>query len=307
MDKPPFHPYILLAIGVISISTAAIFVRLAGEAPASVTAFYRLSLAVIIMAPYIGWKYVNEFKKIVLKDWLLAISAGIFLAFHFILWFQSLHYTSVASSVVLVTLQPIFAFIGTYLFFHERFTVGAVLSMVIAITGSVIISWGDFQISGIALLGDLMALAGAAMVTGYFLLGQNLRKRLSLMTYTFLVYGMASITLLVYNLLLSQPLVGYSSSQWLVFLALAVIPTFLGHSLFNFTLKWLSTSTLSMTILIEPIGASLLAYVILGEGITWFQWLGGAIVIFGLMLFIFSTSKKVKPMLTHASKKERGV
>ncbi|MFQ3545158.1 EamA family transporter [Halobacillus rhizosphaerae] len=306
MDKPPFHPYILLFIGVASISTAAVFVRLAGDAPASITALYRLLMAVIIMAPYIGWKYLHELKKISSKDLILATSAGIFLAFHFILWFQSLNYTSVASSVVLVTMQPIFAFIGTYLFFKERFTIGAVLSMIIALTGSVIISWGDFQISGIALLGDFLALAGAAMVTGYFLLGQNLRKRLSLMTYTFLVYSMASVTLLIYNLILQEPFTGYSQQQWLAFLALAIIPTFFGHSLFNWTLRWVSTSTITMGILIEPIGASLLAYWILGEGITWFQWLGGSIVIFGLMMFIFSTAKKGKPKLTHASNKAHG-
>ena len=205
MDKPPIHPYIILLVGVLSISTAAIFVKLAGDAPASVIAFYRLLLAVLIMSPYVLWRHLDEIKQVPKKDWILAIFSGVFLAFHFIFWFQSLQYTSVASSVVLVALQPIFAFIGTYLFFKERFSVGAVLSLSITITGSAIIGWGDFQISGMALIGDLLALLGAAMVTGYFLLGQNLRKRLSLMTYTFIAYGIASITLLGYNLVLQHP------------------------------------------------------------------------------------------------------
>ncbi|MFD1019316.1 DMT family transporter [Thalassobacillus hwangdonensis] len=302
MDKPPFHPYIPVMIGVLSVSTAAIFVKLAGDAPASIIANYRLLLAVLIMAPYVIWKHRDEFTKIARKDWLLSIFAGIFLALHFILWFESLNYTSVASSVVLVTLQPIFAFLGTFLFFQERFTAGAVLSLIIAITGSVIIGWGDFQISGLALLGDILALLGAVMVTGYFLLGQNIRKRLSLMTYTFVVYGMASLTLVVYNVILQHPFTGYDSDQWMIFLALAIIPTFFGHTLFNWSLKWLSTSTISMSILFEPIGASILAYFILGEVITWSQWLGGSIVLFGLMMFIFSTTKKVKPKLTRADK-----
>ncbi|KHE72103.1 DMT family transporter, partial [Halobacillus sp. BBL2006] len=279
MDKPPIHPYIILMFGVLSISTAAVFVKLAGDAPSSIIAFYRLSLAVIIMAPYVVWKHADELKQIHRKDWMLAILAGIFLAFHFIFWFQSLNYTSVASSVVLVSLQPIFAFIGTFLFFKERFTVGAVLSLVITITGSIIISWGDFQINGLALLGDMLALLGAFTVTGYFLLGQNLRKRLSLMTYTFIVYGMASLTLLLYNLIVNQPFTGYNGEQWMIFLGLAIIPTFFGHSLFNWTLKWLSTSTISMAILLEPIGASVLAYWLLGEAVTWTQWLGGSIVL----------------------------
>ncbi|MYL73029.1 EamA family transporter [Halobacillus litoralis] len=299
MEKPPIQPYIILFIGVLSISTSAIFVKLAGDAPAAMIAFYRLAIAVGIMAPYVLWKHFDEIKQTNKKDWILAILSGVFLAFHFILWFESLDYTTVASSVVLVALQPVFAFIGTYLFFKERFTIGAILSLVITLTGSVIIGWGDFQISGTALFGDLLALLGAVTVTGYFLLGQNLRKRQSIMTYTFIAYGMAAVTLLIYNLALGYSFTGYDGDQWLIFLGFAIIPTFFGHTLFNWTLKWLSTSTISMAVLVEPIGASILAYWILGEGITWTQWLGGSIVLFGLMMFILSTMQKAKPKFTH--------
>jgi drug/metabolite transporter (DMT)-like permease len=292
MRVPPFNPYIAIVIGVISVSTSAVLVKLAGNAPAAIIANYRLLLAVLLMAPIMILKYRHEFKLITKKDWLLSSLAGIFLAFHFILWFESLNYTSVASSVVLVTLQPIFAFLGTYLFFKERFSSGAVISMVIALLGSVIISWGDFQISGMALFGDILAFIGAIAITAYFLLGQNARKRVSLMTYTFVVYGVSSITLILYNLLLQNPFLGYPTKYWIIFLALAIIPTFFGHTLFNWALKWLSTSTISMAIVFEPIGASILAYFILGEKITWSQWLGGTIVIFGLFLFIMSTTRK---------------
>lgn len=298
MDKKLIGPYIAVTIGVISVSTAAVLVKLADEAPASVIANYRLFLAVLIMSPYVLWKRLHEFKFVTRKDWLLTMLAGVFLAFHFILWFESLNFTSVASSVVLVTMQPIFAFLGTYFFFQERFSAGAVLSMLIALTGSVLISWGDFQISGMALFGDILALLGAVMVTGYFLLGQDVRKRLSLMTYTFIVYSMSSLTLLIYNLILDKPFFGYSGDHWLVFFALAIIPTFFGHTLFNWALKWVSSSTITMGILFEPVGASILAYFVLGEMVTWFQLLGGFIVIFGLMMFIFSTSKKRKAYLS---------
>ncbi|WP_082235574.1 DMT family transporter [Halobacillus massiliensis] len=303
MEKPPFHPYILLFIGVLSISTSAIFVKLAGDAPASITAFYRLFIAFLILAPYVVAKHMKDFLNIQWKDWVFAGMSGIFLALHFILWFESLNYTSVTSSVVLVSMQPIFAFVGTFLFFHERFSAGAVLSMLIAITGSVIIGWGDFQVSGIALLGDLLALLGAVTVTGYFLVGQDLRKRLSLTSYTFVVYGVAALSLLIYNIALQVPLAGYSSDQWMVFLALAIIPTFFGHSIFNWSLRWVSASKISMSILIEPIGASILAYVILDEIISSSQWLGGSIVLFGLMLFIISTKKMRKPKITHLPEK----
>lgn len=284
-------PYIAVAIGVISVSTSAIFVRLA-DAPSSMIANYRLLLAVIIMLPLVLLKYRDEFKRIENRDWMASIAAGVFLALHFILWFESLNLTSVASSTVLVTTQPIFAFLGGYLFFKEKFTSGAVISLIIAFTGSVIISWGDFQISGMALFGNFLALLGAIAITGYFLFGQNVRKRLSLITYSFLVYAISAVTLIVYNVVLDVPFTGYSQSTWIYFLALAIIPTFFGHTLFNWALKWLNASTITMGILFEPVGASVLAYFVLGEMITWSQFLGGTIVIFGLMLFIFSTTKK---------------
>ncbi|MRH43637.1 EamA family transporter [Aquibacillus halophilus] len=294
MNKPPINPYIAIVIGVLSVSTAAVLVKLANTAPASIIANYRLLIAVLIMAPYVLLKHRNEFRLVSKKDWLLSVLAGVFLAFHFIFWFESLNYTSVASSVVLVTLQPLFAFIGTYIFFKERFSAGAIISMVIAITGSIIIGWGDFQVSGLALFGDILALIGAVMVTVYFLMGQNVRKRLSLMTYTFIVYGISAITLIIYNLVLQHPFTGYPLDHWWVFIALAIIPTFFGHTLFNWAIRWVSTSVISMSIIFEPIGASILAYLILGELISWSQWLGGTIVIFGLFLFAVSTSRKTR-------------
>ncbi|MEQ6376697.1 DMT family transporter [Bacillaceae bacterium S4-13-58] len=303
MNKPPLKAYLAILIGVVSVSTAAVLVKLTEQAPASIIANYRLLFAVLIMAPYVILKSRHEFKLISKRDWKLSIFAGIFLAFHFILWFESLNYTSVASSVVLVTLQPIFAFLGTFLFFQEKFTPAAIISMIIAIIGSILISWGDFQLNGMALFGDILALLGAVMVTGYFLLGQTVRKRLSLMTYTFVVYGISSLTLILYNLLLQKSFVGYPMNDWLIFLALAIIPTFFGHTLFNWAIKWVSTSTISMSILFEPVGASILAFFILGERISWSQWLGGTIIIFGLSLFIVGTTRKRKTTLSKLSSK----
>src|SRR5699024_11032214 len=273
-------------IGVITVSSSAVLVKLADHSPAAIIANYRLLFAVLIMAPFILMKHRHELRLIQRKDWLFSALAGIFLALHFILWFESLNYTSVASSVVLVTLQPIFAFLGTYFFFRERFSPGAVISMTIALLGSMFISWGDFRISGMALFGDILALLGAITVTAYFLLGQRLRRNLSLIAYTFIVYGISAITLLVYNLILNNEFTGYALDHWGWFLALAIVPTFLGHTLFNWALKWLSTSTISMAIVFEPIGATALAYLILDEIVTPTQWLGGTIVIFGLFLFI---------------------
>jgi drug/metabolite transporter (DMT)-like permease len=283
--RPKVNPYFILAIGVISVSTSAIFVKVS-QAPSEVIAFYRLFFSVIIMLPVFLIKYANELRLITKRDWLFSLVAGVFLAFHFILWFESLNYTSVASSTVLVTLQPLFAFVGTYVFFKEKFTVRAIFCGVLAIIGSFIISWGDFKISGSALFGDILALIACALVTAYLMFGQSVRKRVSLITYTFVVYAISAITLFIYVLILGQPLTNYPTSDWLYFVLLAIIPTLLGHTLFNWSVKWLSTSTISMAILLEPIGATILAYYLLNEKIMLTQIIGGLIVMASLAFFL---------------------
>jgi drug/metabolite transporter (DMT)-like permease len=186
-----------------------------------------------------------------------------------------------------VTLQPLFAFIGTYFFFKERVSARAILSAILAIAGSVVISWGDFRISGLALFGDFLALAACAMVTAYLLFGQGVRKRHTLTLYTFIVYAVSSVTLFLYCVLLSYPLTGFQKQDWLYFLLLAIVPTLLGHSLFNWSLKWISTNVISVAILFEPVGSIILAYYFLEETVILTQLIGGAIIIIGVMLFLF--------------------
>ncbi|WP_339183070.1 DMT family transporter [Oceanobacillus sp. FSL W7-1293] len=294
MRQSAFNPKAAVVIGVFSISTSAILVRLATEAPASIIANYRLLFSVLLLLPFILFHYKHEFKRISTKNWWLSILAGVFLALYFILWFESLNYTSVASSVVLISLQPIFAFIGTYFIFGERFSSGAIISIFIVLLGGLIIGSGDFQLSGEVIYGDMLALLGAIAVTIYFLSGQHVRKNVSLITYTFIVYGISTVILTLFNLIRQENFFSYPADHWWIFIALAIIPTFLGHSLFNWSLKWLSTSTISMAIVFEPIGASILAFLILNETPTWAQFLGGTIIVFGLFLFILSTSRKNK-------------
>lgn len=282
---PKMNPYLALAIGVLSVSTSAIFVKMS-SAPSGVIAFYRLFFAVIIMLPLFLLKYVKELRLITRRDWIFSIIGGVFLAFHFILWFESLNYTSVASSTVLVTLQPLFAFVGTYFFFNEKFSVKAILCGIMAIVGSFIISWGDFRISGSALFGDILALIACALITAYLMFGQTVRKRVTLITYTFVVYSVSSLTLLVYVLLKKEPLAPYPTSDWIYFLLLAIVPTLFGHSLFNWSVKWLSASVISMAILLEPIGATILAYYLLNETLSQSQVMGGLIVMGALTIFL---------------------
>lgn len=290
MTKPPIHPYIPIFIGVISVSLSAIFVKLA-NADAGVIAFYRMLFSVLIMLPWFLMNYRHEVKELSKRDWLFSSIAGVFLAFHFILWFESLNYTSVASSTVLVTMQPLFAFIGTYLFFKEKITLKTIVAGTIAILGSILISWGDFQISGSALYGDILALVACALVTGYLLFGQDVRKRLSLVTYTMVVYSISTITLFFYIIAKDESFGPYPAMEWFWFILLAIIPNLLGHNLFNWSLKWVSTNVISIAILFEPVGAAILAIFIFEEYLSATQIIGGLIVLAGILLFVVDLKK----------------
>jgi drug/metabolite transporter (DMT)-like permease len=303
MNRIRINPYFALIIGVMAVSASAIFVKFS-SAPSGVIAFYRLLFSVLFMLPIFLIKYVKELLLISKRDWLFATLAGVFLAFHFILWFESLNYTSVASSTVLVTLQPLFAFIGTYLFFKERFSLKAMVCALLAIIGSVIISWGDFRISGTALFGDILALLACALVTAYLMFGQSVRKRLSLITYTFVVYSISSMVLFLYVLIAGESLYPYPKSDWVNFILLALIPTLLGHSLFNWALKWISTSVISMAILFEPVGATILAYYLLSEKVLLTQLLGGSIVIVSISLFLLNERRVKQKAVKRESVKE---
>lgn len=297
MNKPVIHPYIPIAIGVLTVGLSAIFVKLT-TADAGVTAFYRMFFSVVIMLPLFLLSYRSELRDLKRRDWLFSGLAGLFLAIHFVLWFESLNYTSVASSTVLVTLQPIFALAGTALFFKEIITGKMLTAVLIALTGSVIISWGDFQVSSTALFGDVLALLACGFITAYLLVGQDVRKRVSLITYTFLVYSASSIILFAYVLYERQPLISYPASDWMWFLALALLPNLLGHSLFNWAIKWVSTNVISITILFEPVIASAAAYFVLRENITTTQLAGGIIVLAGILLFIIDFKEINKKLFT---------
>lgn len=285
MARPSINPYIPIMIGVVSVALSAIFVKMA-TADAGVIAFYRMLFSVLLMLPIFLLKYRGEVLVLSKRDWIFSAFAGVFLAFHFIFWFESLNYTSVASSTVLVTLQPIFAFAGTYFFFKEKLAFKTILSAAIAILGSVIISWGDFQLSGTALFGDILALIGCALITAYLLFGQDVRKRLTLITYTFIVYSISTVTLFFYVLIQGESFGPHPGADWFWFVMLALIPNLLGHTLFNWSLKWVSTNVLSIAILFEPVGASVLAYYVFQETLSWSQITGGLIVISGILLFV---------------------
>lgn len=279
--------YIILLLAVLFLSTSAVFVRLAG-APAAATAFYRLFFTMLFLLPVLLFspKRRAEVKALTRRQWGLALLSGVVLAVHFLLWFASLDYTSVASSTVLVTLQPLFSLIGGYFLFHERYSKTALLGCAIAIVGSVIIGWGDMQLSPMALLGDLMAFTAAGVIAVYFLIGQYVRTTLSVIPYSVIGYAGSSAFLALYMLVFQVPFTGYQPETWLAFAGLAVLPTILGQMIFNWLLQWMSASVISMSILGEAVGTCILSYFILSERISLQQAIGILVILSGLFLFL---------------------
>ncbi len=285
--------YIALFIGVAALSTSAIFVKLSA-APAPIVAFYRMLFSTILILPWLIFNKhsLPELRSMKRRELYTMILSGVLLGVHFVLWFESLRYTSVASSTVLVTLQPIFAFAGSYFLFGERLRKMAILGGVLSIVGSFVIGIGDFRIGGIALLGDVLALLGAAVITIYFLIGKSVRQVYSLPVYTFIVYLSSSVFLALYCAVLDAPFIGYADQDWLLFLGLAVVPTLFGQTVMNGLIRWMSASTISMSILGEPVGTCILAYLILGDQLTMEQWIGSCVILIGILVYTLSTRTK---------------
>lgn len=286
-----------VAVAVIAVSTAAIFVRFAQrEAPSLVIAAIRLTLASLALAPLALGRYKSALRGLSRRDLTLALLAGVFLAAHFGTWISSLEYTSVASSLVFVSTSPLWVSLFSPLFLREPLRRSAVIGMLLALTGGILIGAGDLCrwdggvvcqplvefISGRAFLGNALALSGALTVAGYFMIGRSLRARLPLVPYIFLVYGMAAVVLLTVCFASGFSFLGFSPSTYLWMVLLAVIPQLFGHSIYNWALRYLPAAFVSIATLSEPVGSSLLAFVILGETPTLMLLIGGAFILAGI-------------------------
>lgn len=280
---PYIRVILALCASVAIISSASILIKLAA-APVLIIAAYRLGIAALVLAPVTLAVRREHLRALSRRDWLIGAVAGSFLGLHFIAWIASLEYTSVASSVVLVTINPIFVGLGMVVIFRERLHPLLVWGIALSVTGGILIGYSDFQVEGQALLGDLLALLGAVFHSGYLLLGQRLRRRLDLLPYITLVYGMAALLVLAAALVTQQSFTGYAPGTYLVMVLLALGPQLLGHTAYNWTLRYVSAAVVAVAILGEPVGASILAYFILDESLTLLQLGGGALVLIGIYL-----------------------
>jgi len=284
-----------LLAGISAASTAAIFIRFAQHegAPSIVIAAARLTIASLILAPFALTRYRSVLRRLSRREWVLALLSGLFLALHFATWITSLEYTTIASSVVLVTTTPLWVAILAPLVLRERLGTAAVVGMILALTGGVIVGLSDacaWQagalacpllrtfFGGTAFLGDFLALAGAWMAAGYMLVGRKLRAKMELVPYIFVVYGMAAVVLIVIMLGMGESPLGLPPLAYLWFALLALVPQLFGHSIFNWALKYLPASFVSVTLLGEPVGSTILAYFIFQEQPGWVK-IGGAVLI----------------------------
>lgn len=282
-SSDPVRAAIILPVGLTVMSFASIFIRFC-DAPPLIIAAYRLTLATLILLLLALPRTLRESRRLSRKEILPSLAAGLFLCFHFAFWITSLQYTTVASSVIFVTTNPIFVAVASTFILRERISLALLVSILMAVVGGTIIGWGDLGKGRDQLYGDFLSLLGAVMATGYLLVGRRVRQKVSLTTYITLVYGGAALFLILLAFLKGDAFFGYAPKDYLLFLLLAVGPQLIGHSSLNWALRFFSATLVAVVILGEPIGASILAYFILGENpginLIW----GGALVLLGIYL-----------------------
>ena len=283
LARPGPNRWAALAVGVAAISTASILIRLA-DVPPLVPGAWRTLLAALLLTPWGLPALRREWDKLSRRDvWLLA-ACGLLLAAHFALWITSLAYTTVASSVILVTTNPLWVGLASHFLLKERLNRVQALAIGVALLGSAVISYGDLALSGRALLGDLLAWAGSLAISAYMLVGRTLRRKLSTVAYVWPCYGVAGVALALVCLASGQSLVGWSASSYTMLILLALVPQIVGHTVVNWALAVVSPIVVTLAILGEPVGSTLLALAILHETPPPAALLGGALILTGIYL-----------------------
>jgi drug/metabolite transporter (DMT)-like permease len=288
MSRRSALPYLALIAGVLVASTASIMIREAQGAgmPSLSVAAGRLGLAAVILTPLALARSRPELRALGRRDLLLALGAGAFLAVHFASWISSLAYTSVASSAALVSTNPIWVGLASLLLFRERLGWRGLAGIALTIGGTLVIGLSDSGNSAqpAPLLGNSLALLGALAGSCYLLIGRNLRRRVSVLSYIWLVYSAAAVILLAVALLAGQPILGFPPYVYLLLLGLAVGPQLLGHTSFNYALGALSATFVAVALLGEPIGSAILAMIVFREAVAPLQLAGIALLLAGIAL-----------------------
>lgn len=284
MDRPgPLRLLVLLTVGILAVSCASIFIRLAA-APSLAVAALRLSWATLLLTPLVLAAPVHELAPLARRDWCLLLLSGAALALHFALWIASLAYTSVASSVLLVDTTPFFVGLASQWVLgrpcRRRFWIG----LSVAFLGCLVIFHGDWHRSQNSMKGNLLAVGGAVAAAIYLMVGARARQKLSLLAYVWPVYGCSALVLLISCVITGTPLRGYSGQTCFFVFLLGLVPQCIGHTTYNWSLRWLSPALVALIGLAEPIAASFLAWIVLHEGLTAAKLIGGGIILLGIYL-----------------------
>jgi len=287
MHPPP--PLLVLGVGVAIVSTASILIRLAqGEGVDSLTiAAVRLAVAAAVLLPLALRNAREDLPRLRTRDLLLALLSGILLAIHFWSWIESLQHTSVASSTILVTTNPLWVALAAALLLGEKPRAAALAGIGLSLLGTLITFFADAHALSSGqrpFLGNSLALLGAIAASGYLLVGRALRERMRLILYIALAYGSAAALLGIALVLTRTPLAGHSFLAWTLMAALALGPQLLGHTAFNYALRHLSATFVALAILGEPIGAALLAWLLFDERFSPAQSAGFALLLCGIFL-----------------------
>ncbi len=283
--------YVWIGVGVVSVSLASIFIRLADAPPLTVAA-YRMCIATVIVAATAGIAGRGGFAAVRRTDLPLLGASGIFLAAHFALWITSLAHTSVASSVLLVTTTPVFVAVGAHFASPDKVGRLTALAVAVSVGGGVIIAAGDWAEGERHLLGDALALGGAVAVAGYLLVGRRVRVRIPTLPYITIVYAAAAVVLLVAAVASGAPMFGLPAESYFWMAMAALLPQAIGHSLLNWALGYLPAVNVTIAVRAEPVLATLLAIPVLGEVPPWTVLPGGVLLLLGVYMAIRSGGRQ---------------
>lgn len=272
---------ILIILGGISaLSFASILIKLT-NAPSTVIAAGRLLVAAILLQPIFWINFSKVRYELKATNVKLIVLSGIFLALHFVLWVESLRHTSITSSVVLVATDPIFVAILSPLFLKEKISSKLIFGIIVGVLGVGIIAYQGIG-SNILTKGNLLALGGAICAGGYLIIGRKVRAKVSLISYIFIMYSTAAIILTIVVFITGNKFSGYSSTDYLFIILLGLGPQLVGHTSFNWALRYLTAPVVAMTILGEPIGTTILSWIILNQPPTLNEVIGGIMICIGI-------------------------
>lgn len=285
--------YIVLA-GTFFTSLSSILIRFS-QAPALVISAYRMVFTIFMLFIPVMMNQRSEFKQITKKEYLLCILSGIFLALHYAAWITSIKLTTVANSTILVSCSPIFVALLNYFIIHERISRKMSFGILLSLAGTIIIAMGSFEDKATnMMLGNTLAFLGAVFMAGYLVIGGIVRQNISAGVYVFIVYSVSAIVLFAMCIVSNTPLYPYSPKEFLIFLGLAFFCTILGHTVYNYMVKYVSSTLISVSTLTEPIFASLMAMIIFKEFPSIFTLIGGAIIIAGILYYLLCQNKEIK-------------